>query len=90
MVSVTDRIRSGMNQFPSKSKDVDEYLTSHLNEMLDRFDVARGNELKDSVDFIDQKEESVAMLHQWRTATSQRIESLTDRVGRLEVKYGVK
>ena len=87
---VTERIRTGMSQFPSRSKVVDEYLSAHFNELLDRYDIARGPDLKDTVEYIDNKETAVTMLHQWRTATSQRIESLDDRVDRLEIKYGVK
>jgi hypothetical protein len=89
-MTVTDRIRAGLNQFPSRTKVVDEYLSAHFNELLDRFDIARGPDLKDTVEYIDNKEAAVSMLHQWRTATSQRIEGLEDRVGRLEIKYGVK
>jgi len=90
MVSMTDRIKAGMGGFPSRAKDVDEYLTSHLNELLDRFDIARGLDVKETVDYIDQKEEAVTMLHGWRTATSQRIDMLQGRVSRLELKFGVK
>lgn len=87
---VTDRIRAGLSQFPSRAKTVDEYLTAHFNELLDRYDIARGPDLQETTQYIDEKEATVTMLQQWRTATSQRIESLHDKVGRLEMKYGVK
>lgn len=89
-MAVKDRIRSGFSQLPSKGKDVDEYLTSHLPELLDRYDIARGPDLEDSVDYLDEREETVAVLHQWRTTTSHRIDNLEGRVTRLEVKYGVR
>ena len=90
MVKLTEKVKSFFRKMPGIEKNVDEYLTDNLSSLLIAYKIARKTDLEDTVVDIEKKEETVEELFHWKDKTKPRVTDLEKRIGRLEIKYGVK
>lgn len=87
---MTQRIKGALKQFPTKGKDVDEYLMDNFPDLINRHKIARRPDMQETIDFIEDKESIIDELYGWKKETKKRVTDLDDRVDRLETKYEVK
>lgn len=90
MVGLTERVKSTFRQFPTKGKDVDEYLVDNFPDLIKRHKIARRPDMQETIDYIEEKESTIDELYHWKKETKKRVSSLDERVDRLETKYGVR
>ena len=90
MVGLTQRIKGTLKQFPTKGKDVDEYLMDNFPDLIKRHKIARRPDMQETIDYLEDKESVVDELYDWKKETKKRVTDLDDRVDRLETKHEVK
>ena len=90
MVKVTEGVKSFFRKMPSIEKNVDEYLTDNLSNLIKGYKIARKTDLEDTINEIEKKEETIEELLHWEDKTNPRVADIEKRISRLEIKYGVK
>ncbi|MEA3457399.1 MAG: hypothetical protein U9R21_01830 [Candidatus Thermoplasmatota archaeon] len=90
MPEVVERAKSFFRKMPGIEKNVDEYLTDNLSNLLKAYKISRKKDLQGTMNDIEKKEETVEDLSKWQYKTKPKVKDLESRIKRLETKYGVK
>lgn len=68
---------------------LDHYLTEHIPRLVREHELATRTQMRPIDDQLDQQHRSVRELENWQDASTERLETIKKRIGRLEVKYGL-
>lgn len=90
MVRMREHTKSFFRKMPGIEKNVDEYLTDNLSNLLMAYKIARKTDVQDTIDELETKEGIIEDLSIWREKVKPRVGDLEKRIVRLETKYGVK
>ena len=88
-VSVKERFEAALREKPiSTNKKVDIYLTENLPDLVNEHKLATKNDFGDINRTFDTYENDVLELETWRDKSKSKVNELTERIERLELKYG--
>ncbi|UCH88696.1 MAG: hypothetical protein JSV49_10660 [Thermoplasmata archaeon] len=89
-VGITERIKSKFReQSLTVGRRIDLYLTKNMPDLILKYDLATKKDLIEIDRQIEGYESTLDNLDRWRDDTRDRMKKAADRVGRLEMKYGV-
>lgn len=89
-VGFRKKVKSFFRKIPGIKKNVDEYLADNFSNLLKSYEISRKNDLQDTINDVETKENAVEKLFKWRDKTKPRVNNFEVRIKRLETKYGVK
>ncbi len=61
-----------------------------MPDMIDKYDLATKRDINDVEKQLDKYENTVDDLNSWRDKSEKRLSTATERVKRLETKYGLQ
>ena len=88
-VSVKERIEAALRDSPvSTNKKIDIYLSENLPDLVNEHKLATKNDFGDINKSFNIHEEDVEDFEIWRDKSKNKVNELTERIERLELKYG--
>ncbi len=90
MVGPGERMRTFFREREwSTAGRLDRYMTEHLPRLVREHELATEENVRPIDEQLEQHRASVVDLESWRGTSSQRLEQIKRRIGRLEVKHGL-
>ena len=90
-LGIGERLRAFMRSHtPSISRGVDNYLSMNLAELVERYNLALRNELRDIDTAIGEHDGHIGRLEEWKVNVNNRVIDMNHRVELLEKKYGIR
>jgi hypothetical protein len=90
-VGVSERMKSSVReQALTMGRRIDLYLTENMPDMIDKYDLATKRDINDVEKQFNKYESTIDDLNSWRDKSEKRLSSATERVKRLETKYGLQ
>lgn len=71
------------------SHRLDQYLTENLPRLVQEHELATREQIRPVDEQLKRHHESVLDLENWRGVSTQRLEQVKRRIGRLELKHGL-
>jgi hypothetical protein len=89
-VGLSERIKGKFKeQAFTVGRRIDFYLTKNMPDLVLKYDLATKRDLIDVDKTMEKYEGDLDELDVWRENTKERMETATNRVERLETKYGL-
>ena len=79
-----------LERVPMLSRDIDEYLTLYLPDLIETHDLATHKDIGDLENRFKSIEERINELEMWQKSTEDRLKELDDRIAILEKKYNLR
>ncbi len=90
MVAWTERARAyARDHMPTTSRHLDQYLTEHLPQLIREHELATEERIRPIDEQLGRHHDTLVQLETWQGTSTQRLELIKRRIGRLEVKYGL-
>lgn len=88
-VGITERVKSSIReQALTMGRRIDLYLTEHMPELVDKYNLATKKDLRDIDKTFKTYEDSLDDLENWRENSKTRMDDVRKQISRLETKYG--
>ncbi len=89
-VGITERVKSSIReQALTMGRRIDLYLTEHMPELIDKYNLATKKDLVDIDRTFKTYEDTIEDMESWRDNSRKRIDDITKKISRLETKYGI-
>ena len=89
-VSIKERLTASIREKPlSTNKKVDIYLSENLPDLINEHKLATKSDFGEINRTCKEYEGDVINLENWRDKTKDKVGDITERVERLELKYGL-
>ena len=90
MVSLGERARAYFREREwTTTHRLDRYLTEHLPRLVREHELATQESLQPIDEQLAHHRETIVDLEGWKGVSTQRLEQIKRRIGRLEVKHGL-
>lgn len=90
MVAWGERARAFARDYtPSTARHLDQYLTQHMPQLIREHELATEEKIRPIDEQLGRHHDAVVQLENWQGTSSQRLDLIKRRIGRLEVKYGL-
>jgi hypothetical protein len=89
-VGITERVKSSIReQALTMGRRIDLYLTEHMPELVDKYNLATRKDLLDIDRTFKTYEDTLDDMEGWRDNSRKRVDDISKRISRLETKYGI-
>lgn len=89
-VGIKERLQAAMREkVVSTTKKVDVYISENLPDLANEHKLATKSDFGEINKTFEMHEEEVEDLEVWRDKTRDEVSEMTERVERLELKYGI-
>ena len=78
-----------LDRVPQLSRDLDEYLSLHLPDLIDYHNLATVDDIIDLEKRMEEEETRIKLLENWKDEVKDKLDDLEDRVKKLEKKYNI-
>jgi hypothetical protein len=90
-VGVSERMKSAVReQALTMGRRIDLYLTENMPDLIDKYDLATKRDIQNVDKQFNKYENTLDDLELWRDKSKKRLTNATERVKRLETKYGIQ
>jgi hypothetical protein len=90
-VGVSERMKSAVReQALTMGRRLDLYLTENMPDLIDKYDLATKRDIRDVDKQFIKYEDTLDDLDLWRDKSEKRLTNASERVKRLEIKYGIQ
>ena len=90
-VGVSERMKSAVReQALTMGRRIDLYLTENMPDLIDKYDLATKRDITDIDKQFNKHENTLDDLELWRDKSKERLSTASERVKRLETKFGLQ